>query len=252
MWVSFISLLLALSLGDREALPSGGATDCNPGQYAEAREKMVLEQVRARGIRDGQVLDAMREVPRHCFVPLTLRPDAYEDHPLPIGSGQTISQPYIVALMTELLRLKPTDRVLEIGTGSGYQAAVLSRLAGRVFTVEIHPALAEEAGERLKALGYGNIAVRCGDGNLGWKEHAPFDAVIVTAAARGIPAPLMRQLKPGGRMCIPVGERLGVQNLLLIEKALDGSVSKRSVLPVRFVPLLGGEQEPSDGSGGLP
>jgi protein-L-isoaspartate(D-aspartate) O-methyltransferase len=252
MWACCISLLLALSLAETEALSAGEAAECAPGQYAEEREKMVLEQIRARGIRDGQVLDAMRDVPRHCFVPRRLRADAYADHPLPIGSGQTISQPYIVALMTELLRVNPADRVLEIGTGSGYQAAVLSRLASRVFTVEIHPALAEEAGARLKALGYGNVAVRCGDGTLGWKEHAPFDAIIVTAAARDIPAPLVRQLKPGGRMCIPVGERLQVQSLVLIEKAQDGSVSKRSVLPVRFVPLLGGEESPADSPAGSP
>ena len=235
-----VPLLLVLGLGAKEAFPSEDPTPCRPERYSEEREKMVREQIQARGVKDGSVLRAMRGVARHCFVPHESRDEAYEDHPIPIGQGQTISQPYIVALMTELLRVKPSDRVLEIGTGSGYQAAVLSGLVKRVFTVEISAPLAEEAGARLKSLGYENIQVRRGDGYLGWKEHAPFDAIIVTAAPSEIPPPLLRQLKPGGRMCIPVGGRHQVQQLTLIEKKQDGSISKRVVLPVRFVPFVGG------------
>jgi protein-L-isoaspartate(D-aspartate) O-methyltransferase len=199
---------------------------------------MVRETIEARGVKDASVLKAMRGVARHCFVPRAFRGDAYKDHPIPIGHGQTISQPYIVALMTELLRVKPSDRVLEVGTGSGYQAAVLAGLVDRVFSVEISPELAKEADARLKSLGYANARVRCGDGYLGWKEHAPFDAIIVTAAPAEVPPPLLQQLKPGGRMCIPVGGRYEVQRLTLIEKKPDGSVSRRAVLPVRFVPLV--------------
>ena len=234
-----VTLFLALGLCSEQAFPSEEPTACRPERYSEEREKMVREQIEARGVKDGRVLRAMRGVARHCFVPHAFRDEAYADHPIPIGQGQTISQPYIVALMTELLRLKPSDRVLEIGTGSGYQAAVLSGLAHRVFTVEISTPLAEEAGARLKSLGYENIRVRRGDGYLGWKEHAPFDAIIVTAAPTEIPPPLLRQLKPGGRMCIPVGGRYQVQQLTLIEKSHEGSLSTRAVLPVRFVPFLG-------------
>jgi len=235
-----ITLFLLLGLCAKEVFAFQDTARCRPERYSEEREKMVREQIQARGVKDGSLLRAMREVPRHCFVPREFRDEAYEDHPISIGQGQTISQPYIVALMTELLRVKPSDRVLEIGTGSGYQAAVLSGLVKRVFTVEISPVLAEEAGARLKFLGYENIQVRRGDGYLGWNEHAPFDAIIVTAAPGEIPPPLLRQLKPGGRMCIPVGGRYEVQQLTLIEKKLDGSISKRAVLPVRFVPFLGG------------
>jgi protein-L-isoaspartate(D-aspartate) O-methyltransferase len=186
-----------------------------------------------------RVLDAMRAVPRHEFVPGPYRAAAYENRPLPIGHGQTISQPFIVALMTDLLRPAPGDVVLEIGTGSGYQAAVLSRLVARVYTIEIVEALGEQARARLARLGYGNVEVRVGDGYYGWKEHAPFDGILVTAAAAHIPPPLVRQLKPGGRMVIPVGGPFATQQLMLVEKAADGDVTTHQLLPVAFVPLTG-------------
>jgi protein-L-isoaspartate(D-aspartate) O-methyltransferase len=201
---------------------------------------MVREQIEARGLKDRSVLGAMQGVARHCFVPRKYLTEAYDDHPIPIGMGQTISQPYIVALMTELLRVKASDRVLEVGTGSGYQSAILSGLVSEVYTVEIYPELAQQAGVRLATLGYENVKVKRGDGYFGWKAHAPFDAIIVTAASSEIPPPLLKQLKPGGRMCIPVGGAYQVQQLMFIKKNQDGSVSTRSVLPVRFVPLLGG------------
>ena len=238
-WIAFICFSFVLVLCGKETLPSGDAGGCRPEQYSEERERMVREQIQARGVREPSVLRAMQAVARHCFVPRKYLKEAYEDHPIPIGKGQTISQPYIVALMTELLRIEAADRVLEVGTGSGYQSAVLSGLVGEVFTVEIYPELAKEAGARLASLGYKNVKVRRGDGYFGWKANAPFDAIIVTAASSEIPPPLLRQLKPGGRMCIPVGGRYQVQKLMLIEKARDGSISTRGVLPVRFVPLLG-------------
>ena len=187
-----------------------------------------------------RVLDVLGRVPRHEFVPEDLRGSAYDDRPLPIGFGQTISQPYIVALMTDLLRVEPTDTVLEVGTGSGYQAAVLSALAARVFSVEIVPQLAEAARARLVRLDYDNVAVRAGDGYYGWEDAAPFDGIVVTAAASHIPPPLIRQLRPGGRMVIPVGGPFFVQQLMLVEKHDDGRVTSRQLLPVRFVPLVGG------------
>jgi protein-L-isoaspartate(D-aspartate) O-methyltransferase len=187
-----------------------------------------------------QVLDVMGTVPRHEFVPEELRASAYDDRPLPIGFGQTISQPYIVALMTDLLAVEPGDAVLEVGTGSGYQAAVLAPLAARVFTIEIVPQLAATASERLARLGYDNVRVRAGDGYYGWQEEAPFDGIVVTAAASHIPPPLIRQLRPGGRMVIPVGSPFFVQHLTLVEKHEDASVTSRQLLPVRFVPLTGG------------
>jgi protein-L-isoaspartate(D-aspartate) O-methyltransferase len=182
----------------------------------------------------------MGAIPRHEFVPKGERSNAYQDRPLPIGHGQTISQPYIVALMTELLELNPDDVVLEVGTGSGYQAAVLSPLCREVYTIEIVPALAEQAKANLERLGFANVTVRLGDGYYGWPQHAPFDAIIVTAAASHVPPPLIQQLKPGGRMVIPVGGPFFVQQLIMVEKAADGSVSTRHLLPVRFVPLTGG------------
>lgn len=203
------------------------------------RTRMVREQIAGRGIADQAVLGAMLAVPRHLFVPLAHRDRAYGDHPLPIGHGQTISQPYIVAFMTELLDLEAGDRVLEVGTGSGYQAAVASMLVDSVFTVEIVPELAASAKTRLRDLGYADVSVRNADGYYGWEEHAPFDAVFVTAAAGHIPPPLVQQLAPGGRMAIPVGGPFQVQNLVLLEKGMDGSVTTRSVLPVQFVPLTG-------------
>jgi protein-L-isoaspartate(D-aspartate) O-methyltransferase len=238
-WISSFGLFLFLILWAAEACCSGAVEACGPDGYSKEREKMVQEQIQARGVKDPSVLKAMREVARHCFVSSEFQEKAYDDHPVPIGMGQTISQPYIVALMTELLRVKPSDRVLEVGTGSGYQSAVLSGLVSQVFTVEIYPSLAEEAGARLASLGYKNVKVRRGDGYFGWNEYAPFDAIIVTAAPSEIPPPLLRQLKPGGRMCIPVGGRYQVQKLMLIVKLLDGSISTREVIPVRFVPLRG-------------
>jgi protein-L-isoaspartate(D-aspartate) O-methyltransferase len=182
----------------------------------------------------------MREVPRHEFVPRGLLRSAYADQPLPIGHGQTISQPYIVAAMTELLRLKGGERVLEIGTGSGYQAAVLARIAGRVYTIEIVRELADAAAERFGRLGITNVAAKVGDGYHGWTEHAPFDGIVVTAAASHIPPPLVEQLKPGGRLVLPVGPPMAVQHLMVVEKLEDGTTRQRSVMAVRFVPLTGG------------
>jgi len=189
---------------------------------------------------DDAVLTAMRTVPRHAFIPEAEQNRAYDNRPLPIGYGQTISQPYIVALMTDLLAVGPGDTVLEVGTGSGYQAAVLSGLVTRISTIEIVPQLGKRAQETLQRLGYDNVEVRIGDGYYGWEEQAPFDGIIVTAAASHVPPPLIRQLKPGGRMIIPVGSRFMVQELLLVEKSTAGEVSTQQILPVAFVPLTGG------------
>lgn len=189
---------------------------------------------------DPRVLEAMRAVPRHAFVPDDMRPFAYENRPLPIGHGQTISQPYIVAVMTDLLHPAPGHRVLEIGTGCGYQAAVLSLLVARVYSVESVPELAGAAARRLKDLGYANVEVRHADGYRGWPEAAPFDAIVVTAAAPELPAALVDQLAPGGRLAIPIGPRGGEQDLVLIRKETDGSIDRRVVLPVAFVPLVRG------------
>ncbi|MBI3933513.1 MAG: protein-L-isoaspartate(D-aspartate) O-methyltransferase [Acidobacteria bacterium] len=200
---------------------------------------MVEEQIVSRGVRDESVLEVMRAVPRHLFVPQYLMARAYTDGPLPIGEGQTISQPYIVALMTELLQAHPEDSVLEIGTGSGYQAAVLSRLVKHVYSIELLPSLAASAKLRLSQMGFANVTVRAGDGYLGWPEFAPFDAIIVTAAPPEIPPALLAQLKRGGRMVVPVGESDQSQNLMVIEKSMTSdTVSKRTVIPVRFVPMV--------------
>ena len=189
---------------------------------------------------DPRVMEAIGRVPRHLFVPPELKSLAYANRPLPIGYGQTISQPYIVALMTDLLAPEPDDVAFELGTGSSYQAAVLAELVAEVYSVEIVPPLAESAAYRLAALGYDNATVRAGDGYHGWPEYAPFDIVVVTAAASHVPPPLIAQLKPGGRMVIPVGSPFHTQHLLLIEKGTDGSVTSRQILPVIFVPLTGG------------
>lgn len=189
------------------------------------------------------VMDAMAEVPREEFVPKTMKPLAYDNGPLPIGNGQTISQPYIVALMTDLLLAKESDIVLEVGAGSGYQAAILSKLVKKIFTIEIIPTLATKAKERLQKLGYKNVAVHQGDGYQGFPQHAPFDGIIVTAAAGHIPPPLIEQLKPGGRLVIPVGQPHSIQHLMLIEKKLDGEISSRKILAVSFVPLTGDGHE---------
>jgi protein-L-isoaspartate(D-aspartate) O-methyltransferase len=207
--------------------------------YLSMRRSMVSDQIEARGVRDPNVLEAMRTVPRHHFVPDNYTSEAYDDHPVPIGLGQTISQPYIVALMTELLQLEDTDTVFELGTGSGYQAAVASRIAQQVYTVEIYDQLAKAAAERLRNLGYDNILARSGDGYFGWKEKGPFDAIIVTAAADHIPPPLLNQLKNGGRLVIPLGNPFFVQQLVLVTKDTKGHIIEKPVIPVRFVPLLG-------------
>lgn len=208
-------------------------------EFAAAREGMVREQIAARGVRDPRVLAALRKVPRHLFVPVEQQPYAYVDSPLPIGYGQTISQPYIVAFMTEALELKPQDRVLEIGTGSGYQAAVLGELVREVYTIEIVDPLGKAAEERLRKLGYGNIHVRVGNGYRGWPEAAPFDAVIVTAAPERIPQALTDQLREGGRMVLPLGR--WEQDLVRLRRTKSG-VSQERLLPVRFVPMVGEEK----------
>ena len=203
--------------------------------FAAQRHRMVTEQLKARGISDDRVLNAMNKVPREEFVPPDSRAGSYEDGPLPIGYAQTISQPYIVAFMTEQLRLKPSDRVLEIGTGSGYQAAILAELVLEVYSIEIVEPLAKNAETTLKRLGYQNVHVKIGDGYKGWPEAAPFDAIIVTCAPDRVPQPLVDQLKDGGRMVIPVGDRIA-QELYLLEKK-NGQLKQSATLPVRFVPM---------------
>jgi protein-L-isoaspartate(D-aspartate) O-methyltransferase len=215
--------------------------------YASARAAMV-EEVRAYATLardsdeasfDPKVLQALATVERHEFVPASQKPYAYENRPLPIGHGQTISQPYIVALMTELARPEPDDIVLEIGTGSGYQAAILAGLVKHVYSIEIIEPLATEARDRFKRLGYDNVTTMLGDGYHGWQDHAPFDSIIVTAAASHVPPPLIRQLRPGGRMIVPVGERFMTQQLLLLEKTESGEIITRQIAAVSFVPLTG-------------
>ncbi len=228
--------------GDTAPLPRGDG-------YAAPRQEMVrvIEKVATyaplspgrRGLSPG-VLGVMAEVPRHAFVPEALRHKAYDDRPLPIGYGQTISQPYIVALMTDLLEVDGDDVVLEVGTGSGYQAAVLARIVKHVYTMEIVPPLADRAKGRLAAAGYANVTARTGDGYYGWPAQAPFDGIVVTAASSHIPPPLVAQLRPGAKMVIPVGAPFLVQHLVLVEKDLDGKVTTRLMLPVAFVPLTGG------------
>jgi len=256
-----VVLLALLASGDRalreagaeEPPPAAPAPPPEPGLLDEpaaevppdteaaraAREAMVKETIEARGVRDAAVLRAMRSVPRHRFVPADARADAYDDRPLPIGLDQTISQPYIVASMTEEARIRPGDRVLEIGTGSGYQAAVLAEVASEVLTVEIKEPLARRASAVLKGAGYAKVKVRHADGYHGWPERAPFDAILVTAAAPHVPPPLVRQLRPGGRMVVPVGSAFAVQDLVLVTKDEEGKVRTRSLYAVRFVPLTG-------------
>jgi len=211
--------------------------------FAEERSALI-EELRTYGAQDigafdEKVLQALGEVRRHEFIPESQLDEAYDNHPLPIGHGQTISQPYIVALMTDLINIEPGHVILEVGTGSGYQAAVLAKLAERVYSIEIIQPLAEQAASRLKRLGYDNIETRLGDGYYGWEEHGPFDAIVVTAAASHVPPPLIEQLKPGGRMVIPVGGRFQVQSLLLIEKTEVSEIITRQIAAVRFVPLTG-------------
>ena len=205
----------------------------------QAERDRMVRTIRRYGLEDPAVLKVMAAVPRHEFVTARDTERAYDDTPLPIGYGQTISQPYMVAEMTRLLKLTPASRVLEIGTGSAYQAAVLAHFTPRVHTIEIVKPLAASAAKRLKHLGYGVVQVRAGDGYYGWADKDPFDAIIVTAAAGQIPPPLIRQLKPGGRMVIPVGSPFAVQTLMLIEKGRDGKVRSKALMPVRFVPMLG-------------
>ncbi len=204
-------------------------------EFAQEREKMVEEQIIARGVKDKKVIEVMKKVPRHLFVPEEYREFSYEDEPLPIGEGQTISQPYIVAYMTEVLQLSGDEKVLEIGTGSGYQTAILSEIVKEVYTVEIIASLSERAQKVLKKLGYENIYFKIGDGTYGWPEYSPYDAILVTAAPSKIPKPLQNQLEDGGRMVIPVGSFF--QELVLITREKH-KFKKKKLIPVRFVPLI--------------
>jgi len=231
-WVELFALLLPA------ILPS--CSDARPpdnGNLAAQRQAMVDQQIEARGVSDAATLQAMRDVPRHEFLPLRLREEAYADYPLPIGHGQTISQPYIVAFMTETIRPQPGEKILEIGAGSGYQAAVLAQMGAQVYTIEIVEPLAEMARQTLERLGYNDARVRHGDGYRGWPEEAPFDAIVVTCAPDKIPPDLVAQLRDGGRMIIPVGSGMN-QELVLLRK-IGERIEKQSVLPVRFVPMTG-------------
>jgi protein-L-isoaspartate(D-aspartate) O-methyltransferase len=221
-------------------LVSAFSFSANGQDWTALREQMVRLQIERRGVRHAAVLRAMREVERHLFVPEALRRSAYEDHPLPIGHGQTISQPYIVAAMTEMLDPKPTDRALEIGTGSGYQAAVLAKLVRHVYTIELVEPLGRQAQALLERLGFKNVTVRIGDGYEGWPEEAPFDKILLTAAPPEVPQRLIDQLKPGGRLVAPVGT--GWQELVVIDKDMKGGVRRRTEFPVMFVPMVPGKR----------
>jgi protein-L-isoaspartate(D-aspartate) O-methyltransferase len=234
----FFLLLLLITPGTLDAAE----------HYEELRRNLVrqiIDNVRStsrylkKTALDEQVMITMSKVPRHLFVPKAYIRHAYENRPLPIGEGQTISQPYLVAIMTDLLDIQPAGVILEVGTGSGYQAAVLAELARQVYTIEIIKTLQRSAAERLKTQGYTNIKTKLGDGYYGWQDHAPFDAIMVTAAAGQIPPPLIKQLKPGGKMVIPVGGAFMTQYLMLVEKRINGTISTRQILPVRFVPFTG-------------
>ena len=209
--------------------------------FAELRERMVKRQIEARGIRDPRLLDALRHVPREEFVEAKHARDAYGDHPLPIGSGQTISQPYIVALMIDAARIGAADRVLEVGAGSGYAAAVIGRIAGEVIAIERKPELAAQARERIERLGYSNVTIVEGDGTRGWPERAPFDAILAAASGSHVPQPLVDQLAPGGRLVMPVGSQAWAQKLVKLTKHSDGRIEKEKLGDVRFVPLIGEE-----------
>ncbi len=236
-FIAGCALIAAAGCGaaEQEAEPAAGGE--SSGGETAARARMIEDTIVARGVRDSLVLAAIMAVPRHLFVPESLRSLAYADQPLPIGEDQTISQPYIVALMTELLDLSPGEKVLEIGTGSGYQAAVLAEITDHVYSIEIVESLARSAAARLAALGYEQVEVRAGDGYRGWPEAAPYDAIVVTAAPDHVPAPLVEQLAPGGRLVIPVGDHF--QELMVVARAPDGTIEKRAVIPVRFVPMTG-------------
>jgi protein-L-isoaspartate(D-aspartate) O-methyltransferase len=228
--------LAAMAFGPRP----GPASPPRADSLYTARRLALVRSFSMQGLRDSATLAAMRAVPRHEFVASVYRSQAYEDYPLPIDRGQTISQPSLVAYMTELLRPRRGMKVLEVGTGSGYQAAILAHIGCRVFTIEIFESLATDARDRLRRLGYRDVAVRHGDGYLGWPEEAPVDAIVVTAGAGHVPAPLVAQLRPGGRMVIPVASGSGDEELTLVEKDLRGAVHTRELIPVRFVPLLRG------------
>ncbi len=235
-----VGLIIAVNVLCLPATPDQATSSTGSPQdvdFEEARRQMVEEQIEARGVTDSRVLDAMSRVPRHEYVPAPYRALAYRDTPLPIEFEQTISQPYIVGLMTELLQPAPDDRILEVGTGSGYQAAVAAELVSEVYSIEIIPGLASSAGDRLLRLGVSNVFVRAGDGYLGWPEQGPFDGILVTAGAEDVPPPLVDQLKPGARMIIPVGDQSSFQILKVVEKLPGGEVEIRDVIAVRFVPL---------------
>lgn len=242
--LSAFCLALALALaGPALAEAEPARPECAGPSAAQAarqdeRSRMVREQIKARGIQDSGVLDAMEKVPRHCFVPPGQSKAAYADHPLPIGSGQTISQPYVVALMSQALQLSPGDKVLEIGTGSGYQAAILAELTDQVYSMEIVPELGKGAAKVLGDLGYGQVNLRIGDGYKEWYEAAPFDAIILTAAPETIPQALLDQLDRGGRMILPLGPSGGAQELLLLRKDNQGRISRQNLGLVRFVPMV--------------
>lgn len=226
-----LALTLSLALALSAAQPAAGT-----------QQEMVSTQIEARGIRDPRVLAALRDVPRREFVPRYLREEAFDDNPLPIGHGQTISQPYIVALMSEMLAIEPGHRVLEIGTGSGYQAAILSKLAAKVYSVEIVEPLGRDARERLERLGHDNVEIRIGDGYQGWPGEAPFDRIILTAAPPAIPQALIDQLAPGGRLIAPEGGFGQMQRLMTIDKDAEGRVTRTPGIPVRFVPMVRAEE----------
>lgn len=236
-----LEVILTMSMAGGWLAGCGGQGRAqDDAESARLREAMVTQQIQARGVRSEAVLAAMRVVPRHLFVPEELRSASYADHPLPIGEGQTISQPYIVGLMSELLEVRAGDKVLEIGTGSGYQAAVLAELVREVYTIEIVRPLCERAEQTLRELNYRNVRVRFGDGYRGWPEEQPFDAIIVTAAPDHVPPALVEQLAPGGRMVVPVGTYM--QALKIITKDKNGRVSERDTMPVLFVPMTGEAQ----------
>jgi len=242
----FVSLLPVFAGGNQEEQREEFHEEAQQVEfeYQEERDTMVEDQIEKRGVKDPLVLKAMRAVPRHLFVPEDQQKKAYNDYPLPIGYGQTISQPYIVAYMTELMGLKGGERVLEIGTGSGYQAAVLAAITDQVYTVEIIQELGERTIQLLSGLGYQDrLKVKIGDGYFGWEAYAPFDAIIVTAAAGHVPPPLIQQLKPGGRIVIPIGGVYQVQTLMVVHKTMEGEVFTKNMLAVRFVPMTGRVQE---------
>ncbi len=231
---------MAETAKNQNPLEGEQAKPSTPDRFVKSRQTMVEAHMRSRDIDDPRVLEAMERVPRHRFVPERLQDSAYADRPLPIGKGQTISQPYIVALMTQLAKPDPNSKALDVGTGSGYQAAVLAEVCKQVYSIEIVPSLAESAKQRLAKLHYKNIHVRCGDGYRGWPDEAPFDMIIVAAAPDHVPQPLIEQLAPGGRLVIPVGNFR--QNLMVIEKREDGQVHRWKVAPVAFVPMTGEAQ----------